>query len=97
MGKLEGKIALVTGGNSGIGLATAKQFVDVSALVYKLLRRRKANAAIATGNERDFPFELAHALLLCSEDVHASDDACTPVLYLGAGKELPNCFARARR
>ncbi len=27
MDKLEGKIALVTGGNSGIGLATAKQFV----------------------------------------------------------------------
>ena len=27
MRKLEGKIALVTGGNSGIGLATAKRFV----------------------------------------------------------------------
>jgi NAD(P)-dependent dehydrogenase (short-subunit alcohol dehydrogenase family) len=28
MKKLEGKIGLITGGNGGIGLATAKQFVN---------------------------------------------------------------------
>ena len=39
--KLDGKIAVITGGNSGIGLATARRFVDEGAFVFITGRRQE--------------------------------------------------------
>src|SRR5262245_16060708 len=42
MGKLENRVAVITGGNSGIGLATAEEFVAQGAFVFITGRRQKA-------------------------------------------------------
>jgi NAD(P)-dependent dehydrogenase (short-subunit alcohol dehydrogenase family) len=52
MDRLAGKTAVVTGGGSGIGLASAKRFIDEGAFVYIFGRRQAAlDAAVATLGE----------------------------------------------
>ena len=48
MHKLEGKVAVITGGNSGIGLATAQQFVSDGAYVFITGRRQSELDSAAT-------------------------------------------------
>lgn len=53
MNRLEGKIALVIGGNSGIGLATAKEFVNEGAYVFLTGRREAELTAAVSGIGRN--------------------------------------------
>src|SRR5712672_303613 len=53
MNRLGGKIALITGGNSGIGLATAKQFVNEGAFVFITGRRDAELTAAVKGIGRN--------------------------------------------
>jgi len=52
VGKLQGKVAIITGGTTGIGLAAAKLFVEEGAYVFITGRRQKEldEAVKAIGN-----------------------------------------------
>lgn len=86
--KLEGKIALVTGGTTGIGLATAKRFAEEGAHVY-ITGRRQAEldkAVQLVGNATGVPvdstrLEQLDALYARIQQTHGRLD----VLFANAG------------
>lgn len=77
MGKLEGKIAIVTGAASGIGKATAKRFVDEGARVCMV--DLKADALAASAQDLGLPagtYVLAAANVADEQQVKAAVDSC---------------------
>ncbi len=76
---LKNKIAVVTGGSSGIGLATAKRFVDEGAYVFIAGRRQaeldKAVAEIGdnvTAIEADSTLDRGQVVIRVSARAHSS-------------------------
>lgn len=59
MKKLENKVAVITGGNSGIGLATVQQFLDEGAKVVFSGRRQEALDTVSSQLKGDFKAVLA--------------------------------------
>lgn len=66
MGRLTGKNVLITGGNSGIGLATARRFVREGAFVF-ITGRRQAELDKAVA-------EIGHDVRALQGDVSSLDD-----------------------
>ena len=89
MGKLDNKVALITGGNSGIGLATAKLFAKEGAKVVISGRRedalKEAIAEIGNGAE----YVLADAAIVSSAkkvvDETVERHGRIDILFLNAG------------
>lgn len=89
MGKLDGKVAVITGGNSGIGLATAQLFHEEGATVVITGRNQaKLKTAVSLIGERAVGVRSDTAVLQDIEDLFASvadQFGKIDVLFLNAG------------
>src|SRR5689334_13062758 len=88
-GRLDGKIAVITGANSGIGLATAKRFAQEGARIF-MTGRRESELSTAVeevgSNARGVPgdvsnlADLDHLFAIVGKEARAID-----VLFANAG------------
>ena len=88
--RLEGKVAVITGGNSGIGLATAKEFAKQGAIVALLIRtQEKIDTAVKEigENAKGYLGDVTDSKALKSlyENV-ATDFGGVDIVFASAGK-----------
>ena len=93
MGTLEGKVAVVTGGNSGIGLATAKRFVEEGARVVITGRREKELSAALARDVTSIYFESPYRIIRSLETIRNSD----PARVICVARELTKQYEEYRR
>ncbi len=88
-GKLEGKVAVVTGGNSGIGLATAQRFAAEGAFVFITGRRQsELDAAAKVIGPNAFPVQGDVAKLADLDRLYATverEKGKIDILFANAG------------
>ena len=78
MGRLDGKVAIITGAASGIGKATTKKYVDEGAKVCMVdLKREALEASAADLALPEGTFVVAPADVTCEEQVQAAIKTCT--------------------